>query len=116
MSKVSVHLGITYPGSVNFSSFRSDVTISDIEVEKDIPSQVEEALLAIIEIGTAAEEALAQQAANASGMAVEGVGLATEFYQFREKDKAWKKKVADHLKIAIEKKASKKEKNNDSDE
>ncbi len=102
MAKVSVHLGITYPGTKDFSSFRSDVTISDIEVNEDIPTQVKEALDAIVDIGEAAEEALAQQAANASGLAVEGVGLATEFYLFKEKDKAWKKKVAARLKEGIE--------------
>lgn len=102
MPDVSVHLGITYPGTKDFSSFRSDVTISNIDVKEDIDVQIKEALDAIIQIGEAAEEALAQQAANASGLAVEGVGLATEFYLFKEKDKAWKKKVADKLKEVIE--------------
>jgi len=105
MPEVSVHLGITYPGTKDFSSFRSDVTISNIDVKESIPEQVKESLEAIAEIGEAAEEALAQQAANASGLAVEGVGLATEFYMFREKDKAWKKKVGDKIKEVIDAKA-----------
>ena len=107
MPEVSVHLGITYPGTKDFSSFRSDVTISNIDVKEDIDKQVAESLDAIIQIGEKAEEALAQQAANASGLVVEGVGLATEFYLFKEKDKAWKTKVADKLKEVIKEKEKK---------
>ena len=93
MSTVSVHLGITYPGSKQFSSFRADVTISDIDVQGDIKEQLKEALEASIEIGKTAEDAVAQQAANASGLAVEGVGLATDFYEFKDALKKWQENV-----------------------
>ncbi len=107
MSTVSVHLGITYPGSKQFSSFRADVTISDIDVKmdlsdekrsKDIEEQLKEALAASVKIGETAEEAVAQQAANASGLAVEGVGLASEFYGFKEALKKWQENVVDQVK------------------
>ena len=97
MSTVSVHLGITYPGSKQFSSFRADVTISDIDVKGDIKEQLKEALEASIEIGKTAEEAVAQQAANASGLAVEGVGLSTEFYGFKETLKKWQENVVSQV-------------------
>lgn len=98
MSTVSVHLGITYPGSKQFSSFRADVTISDIDVKGDIDEQLKEALAASVKIGETAEEAVAQQAANASGLAVEGVGLASEFYGFKETLKKWQENVVDQVK------------------
>lgn len=93
MSTVSVHLGITYPGSKQFSSFRADVTISDIDVKGNIKEQLKEALEASVEIGKVAEEAVAQQAANASGLAVEGVGLATDFFEFKDSLKKWQNNV-----------------------
>jgi hypothetical protein len=104
MPKVSLHMGITYPGAKDYSSFRSDITITDVDTEESIDEQIKKSLDAIAQIGDAAEETLAQQAANASGLAVEGVGLATEFYLFREKDKKWKQKLADKINELIEEK------------
>ena len=102
MSEVSLHMGITYPGAKEYSSFRTDITISNIDTKGDVDAQIKEAIDVISQIGDTAEETLAQQAANASGLAVEGVGLATEFYLFREKDKKWKAKVSDKLRDMLD--------------
>ncbi len=110
MTKVSVHMGITYPGAKEYSSFRSDITIGEVDTEGNVDEQIKEALETIAKIGDTAEETLAQQAANASGLAVEGVGLATEFYLFREKDKKWKQKLADKMAELLDEKEATKSK------
>ena len=97
MPVVTVKLGISYPGTKQFSNFRADVTIGDIDVKGDIDEQLKEALAASIKIGETAEEAVAQQAANASGLAVEGVGLASEFYGFKETLKKWQENIVGQI-------------------
>ena len=83
MPKITVSAGITLPGSVDYSSFKGLVEFSEIDTDKPIDPQLEECLEAVDATAKVVEESLAKQASNLSGMNVEGVGLASEFEEFR---------------------------------
>ncbi len=85
MPKITVSAGITLPGSVDYSSFKGLVEFSDIDTDKPLDAQLEECLEAVDATSKVVEESLAKQASNLSGMNVEGVGLATEFEEFRNR-------------------------------
>lgn len=90
MPKVSVKLGITMPGPQEYSSFRADFAISDIDVDGDVEGQLADALRIGDRASIEAEAGLAQQAANLSGLNLEGVGVGAQFSEFKEKfGKAW---------------------------
>ena len=96
MPKVSVKLGITFQASdKKFSPwFRADVEFMDIDLDQDVDEQTRRCLEAADSIAVAAEGALTQEAANVSGVGIEGAGLASEFATFRTKfSGAWKKLV-----------------------
>lgn len=94
MPKISVKLGITLPGPQQYSSFRADFGISDLDTDGDVEAQLEAALEAGEKASVQAEAGLAQQAANVSGITLEGVGVGQAFADFREKfQPAWKKLV-----------------------
>lgn len=95
MPKITIHAGVTLPGSQEYSSFRGDVTFTDIDTQEPLVPQLKECIEAVEETGRAVEEALATQASNLSGMNVEGVGIATEFQEFRRRLRtAWEDLVA----------------------
>jgi hypothetical protein len=96
-------MGITLPGKKDYSSYRADVTISDIDTEQDVEKQIQDALEALTKVDTAVEEATAQATANASGLSIEGVGLAAEFATFKEKYKARENQLVETLKKIIDK-------------
>ena len=79
MPKISIKLGITIPGQKDYSSLRAETEFSEIDTEGDIKAQVEECLSAIEQTTQPAEEVLAQQISNLSGLSIEGVGIATKF-------------------------------------
>ena len=95
MVKVNVKLGLTLPGQEQYSSFRADFGISEIDTEGDVEQQLKDALEAGDQATVAAEAGLAQQASNLSGLTLEGVGLGEQFAKFRANfSPLWKKLVA----------------------
>lgn len=91
MAKVSVKLGLTLPGPQEYSSFRADFAITDIDTEGDVEAQLKEALQAGEDAAITAEAGLASTASNVSGLTLEGVGVGEQFTKFREKfQPAWK--------------------------
>ena len=93
MPKISVHLGLTFPGSGEFTSNRCDVSFDDIDVAGDVPAQLEACKAALETTATEVEAALATEAANISGLSVGGLGLARSFAEFREKLNKWQENV-----------------------
>jgi hypothetical protein len=85
MAKVTLHEGLTFSGEKEYSSFRVDVTIADIDTEGNVGEQLKQAVEALEETAIEAEGALATQAANVSGLAIEGAGVGAAFANFREK-------------------------------
>jgi len=79
---VSVHVGITIPGPQEYSSIRTDCEFRNINVLHDIEPQLERCLEVAKQVYVAVEKQLAEQAANASTLAVEGLGLASRFDEF----------------------------------
>lgn len=79
MPKISIKLGVTIPGQKEYSSLRAETEFSEIDTDGDIKAQVEECLAAIEQATQSAEEVLAQQISNLSGLNIEGVGIATKF-------------------------------------
>ena len=103
MAKVSIHRGVTipHPDKGNYTMWKTDITISDIETEgniKNVDEQIDEALEAAEKISEAIAEPLAQDAADVSALAIEGVGIAKKFEQFLVNDKAWKESVVKEVK------------------
>ena len=95
MPKVSVKLGLTFPGAKEYTSFRADVAFSDIDTDGDLEAQKKACLEVADDLAIAAEAALAQEASNVSGLTMEGAGIGAEFATFRTKfGKAWKTLVA----------------------
>jgi hypothetical protein len=104
LAKISVGLKTTIPGPKNsYRSWGADVRIEDLEVNGEIDKQIEEALEAIAKVGEALHVPLAQQAADISGLTIEGTGLATELDEFREETRGWMAKVVEKLKEILEK-------------
>lgn len=90
MPKVSVHLGLTFPGAKEFTSFRADVTFAEIDTEGDLEAQKAACLALVDDLAVTAEAALAQEASNVSGLNMEGAGIGAEFAKFRDRLKpAW---------------------------
>ena len=89
MPKITVKAGITLPLGTDergkFSFFRGDVEFADIDTSEPLNAQLEECAEAVDATAKVVEESLAKQASNLSGMNVEGVGLATEFEEFRKR-------------------------------
>ena len=77
MAKVSKHFGLTLPGTVEFSSFRVDVTFADIDTEGSVEEQLKACAEAASKIDTYVEEALVEQAKTISGVTISGFGLAS---------------------------------------
>jgi len=94
MPKVSVKLGLTFPGAKDYTSFRADVAFTDIDTDGDLEAQKKACLEVADDLAIAAEAALAQEASNVSGLAIEGAGIGAEFADFRARfKKAWQKLV-----------------------
>lgn len=101
MAKVSVKLGLTLPGPQEYSSFRADFAIGEIDTEGDVEAQIKEALQAGEDAAIAAEAGLASTASNVSGLTLEGVGVGEQFNKFREKfSPAWKELKAEVAELA----------------
>ena len=95
MAKVSVKLGLTLPGQEQYSSFRADFAISEIDTEGNVEQQLKDALAAGDRATIVAEAGLAQQASNLSGITLEGVGLGEQFAKFRANfSPLWKKLIS----------------------
>ena len=106
MPKVSVHLGLTFPGSGEFTSNRCDVSFDDIDTEGDVAAQLAACNEALTKVSEGVEIALATEAANVSGLSVGGLGLARSFAEFREKLAKWQENVVGEVrrqKEALEK-------------
>lgn len=82
MSKVFIKNGLTLPGPQDFSSFRSDVAF-EVDTEGNIEEQIKECVEVAERVSVASEQALAQQAANLTGLSFEGLGIASAFKKFR---------------------------------
>ncbi len=100
MSKVSVHRGVTipHPDKGNYTMWKTDITLSDIEVGDDVDTQIDEALGVAAKISASLAEPLAQDAADVSTLAIEGIGVAQQFEKFLIDDKAWKESVVKEVK------------------
>ena len=97
MSKVSLHLGVTFaadPADRGSPWFRADVHFDEIDVDGDVDAQVDRMVSALGEkIAAKGEEALAQEASNISGLAVEGFGIAGMFEEYKSRTKTWQDNV-----------------------
>lgn len=115
MPKISIKAGITLPGQKDYSSLRAEVEFAEIETDGDIKTQIEECVVAIEQTTPAAEETLAQQLSNLSGLDIEGVGIATKFEEFKGKVRNWAQEMIDEMKElkALKKTRKKKEKSNE---
>ena len=96
--RVTLHLGVTLPGAQQFSSVRADVEVSNLEVGPEFEADLERALALVSLASPSVQEALAQRVADASGLAVEGVGLAAEFSLFKERLTRWQSNVVEEVK------------------
>lgn len=113
MAKITIHEGLTFPGEKEYSSFRADVTIEGIDDEGDVEEQCKRAVEAVDEMAPYVEASLAQQAANVSGLDIEGAGIAATFAKFRGKfEPMWKELLgrigAVESKVGIKAKKTKK--------
>ncbi len=81
---VSVHVGVTIPGPQEYSSVRVDTTFGNISVLHDIEPQLERCVEVAKQVYAAAEQQLAEQAANASTLGIEGMGLTGRFEDFEK--------------------------------
>jgi len=109
MPKISIELGVTIPGQKEYNTLRAAIKFDEIETNGDIKAQVEECIAAIEQAAESAEGSLAQQISNLSGLSIEGVGLATEFSEFKEKVRVWAQEIIDKMKKLEEPKRKKKE-------
>ncbi len=110
MPKVSVKLGLTFPGAKEYTSFRADVAFTDIDTDGDLEAQKKACLEVADDLAIAAESALAQEASNVSGLAMEGVGIGAEFATFRTKFRGAWEKLVDRVDALDETKPKKKAK------
>ena len=83
MPKIGLKLGLTIPGPQQYSSLKPEIEISDIDADGDVDAQIAAALAALAKLYEAGEQQLAQEAANMGGLAIEGLGLATELKEFK---------------------------------
>lgn len=98
---VSMHMGITIPGPQDYSSIRVDVDFRDINTAYDIEPQLEKCAAIARQVAEGVAVSLAEQVATASGLNVEGLGLAAKFEDFKKRMTAWGKTVNE--KIGLEK-------------
>ncbi len=96
--KVTLHHGITLPGPSEYSSVRTDVTISDIDPEGDVVEQIDACMAALTPMDERAQEALGDQATNLTGLNFEGIGLGLQFKTFATNMRKWAKGVDDDIK------------------
>ena len=61
MPKISVKLGLTLPGPEQYSSFRADFGISDVDTDGDVEAQLEMALEVGSKVAIQAEAGLASR-------------------------------------------------------
>ena len=85
MPFVTLHLGITIPGSQEYSSVRVDAEYVHIDTEGDVPAQIVRCREVADELESALEEDVAKKAANASGLSIEGMGVAGDLKSFQER-------------------------------
>lgn len=86
MAKLSVSIGLTVPSrDVEYANFRPFASFKDIDVEGDVEAQARACLDAMERVSPLLEQGVARLAADASGLAVEGLGLSREFEAFRER-------------------------------
>ena len=83
MPRVSFKAGLTIPGPQQYSSLKPEIEISDIDADGDVDAQIAAALAALAKVYEVGEQQLAQEAANMGGLAIEGLGLATELKEFK---------------------------------
>lgn len=88
MPKISVMTGLTtkIPGQ-DYGMLKVEIRYTDIDTEGDIGAQLEECDKVALAAAERSEKTLAQVASDASGLAVEGVGIAPEFIAFRDQAK-----------------------------
>lgn len=98
MPKISIKSGITLPGQKDYSSLRAEVEFAEIETDGDVKTQIEECVTAIEQTTPAAEKTLAQQLSNLSGLNIEGVGIITQFEEFKSKVRDWAQEMIDEMK------------------
>ena len=92
MAKISIKLGLPLPGQEQYSSFRADFGIIDIDTDDDVEEQCKKAIAALDVAAPYAEAGLAQETSNLSGITLEGVGLGEQFAAFRARfSPLWKK-------------------------
>ena len=85
MAKLSVELSLTVKiPNQEFGMFKVATWFGDIDADGDVEAQVAKLSEAFETVAQGAEKALAQEAANVSGLSVEGLGLAGEFAEYRE--------------------------------
>lgn len=86
MPTISVSSKLTLPvPNQDFGSFSQEIGFWGIDVEGDVEAQVAACVAAIDPAASAAQERLAQEAANLSGITLEGLGLSKEFTNFKDR-------------------------------
>lgn len=100
---VSIHMGITIPGPQDYSSIRVDVEYKDINTEFDIQPQLDKCAEVARQVASGVETSLAEQVATASGLNIEGLGLATKFDEFKRRMTDWGKRVNEAIGLDKEK-------------
>ena len=98
MPKISIKTGVTIPGQKDYSSLRAEVEFSEIETAENVQAQIEECVTAIEQVTPEAEKTLAQQLSNLSGLSIEGVGIVTQFEEFKGKVRNWAQEMIEQMK------------------
>lgn len=89
MPKISVHLGVTLPGPSQYSSFRADVEFYDIDTDSNLEEQISACSETAVKVTESAEQSLAQQASNLSGLGIEGLGFGEQLKELQKRLKKW---------------------------
>lgn len=98
MPKIDVEIGVSLKlPNVDYGMIKPTVRFSDIDTDGDLEAQIKACVAAIGPIAEGVEQALAQEAANASGLSIEGLGLAGEFTAFRDNSNAVTKKLIEQI-------------------
>ena len=97
MPKVSVKYGLTLKVA-DYNMLRVDVAFDDIDVNGDVQAQIAQCASVYGATSPAAEQAVADAAANASGLSIEGVGFGTALAEYKAKMKAWMENIVGEIK------------------
>lgn len=98
MPKVSLHYGLTLPiPGQQYTNVKADVSFDGIDTEGDVAAQVARCVEVLGQVAEGADGALAQQASNLSGLAIDGLGLPKELADLKRQMTTVIKRLVDEV-------------------